>query len=460
MIRASTVASLALLLTLASCALKPEPKGESVRAEMLANVKMPPKWAEEAAASESVNNGWLENFADPQLRSLIIEALAYNTDLIVAAARVEQAAAYARVAGGERYPAMRIAGRAGAEVSGDDTGLQGLIASASWEIDVWGRVRYGVRSSKDQREATRADYVYARQSLIGLVSQAWFLAIEATLKRVLADQMVEASVKLLELAVSRSQIGAGSQLDVALARGTLQSYQDDALQAQFARVQSLRALEVLLGRYPAAEISVAARFPGLGPDVPVGLPAELLERRPDVIAAQWRIGAAFNRLQQARAARLPSITLTGSGSDLSSDLFVLQDRDNPVWSVGGKVLAPLFSGGALKAQVAVRTAEQRQAMAAYASAVLNAFNEVEDALSNESTLRSRELVLAATVADAERALHLSQTRYQVGSQDLRSVRQQELAMYAAQMNLLHVQAARRIQRVHLHLAVGGDFAAQ
>jgi outer membrane protein TolC len=221
--------------------------------------------------------------------------------------------------------------------------------------------------------------------------------------------------------------------------------------------QALRALEVLVGRYPSAELAVPAQFGNLTGNIPAGLPSELLERRPDVIAAQARVAAAFNRVKEAQAARLPRISLTGSGASISSELFVLQDRENPTWSVGGTILAPLFTGGSLKAQVQVRTAEQKQALALYVQTALRAFGDVENALSSGIALQEREAILNAAVADAARALELSQTRFQVGSGDLRSVQQQELAYLNTRTNLLRVQSEQRVQRVNLHLALGGNF---
>jgi outer membrane protein TolC len=239
----------------------------------------------------------------------------------------------------------------------------------------------------------------------------------------------------------------------------LESYRDRLRQVQLAYDQALRALELLVGRYPAAEIAAPAEFGMLPPQIPAGLPSELLERRPDVIAAQKRVAAAFSRVKEAQAARLPRISLTGSGSHLTSDLFVLQDRDNPTWSVGGTLFAPLFTGGTLKAQVDIRTAEQEQAVAQYVQAARAAFGDVENALSSELALEEREAILAAAVRDAERALQLAEIRYRVGSGDLRSVEQQQLAYHTSRMSLLRVQSERRVQRVNLHLALGGDFAA-
>jgi outer membrane protein TolC len=271
--------------------------------------------------------------------------------------------------------------------------------------------------------------------------------------------MVTAASGLLDLAQNRERVGIGSQYDVALARLGLDGYRDTLVQIDLSREQSLRALEALLGRYPSAEIAVASRISELAATAPAGLPSELLERRPDIIAAERRIGAAFNRVQEARVARLPSISLTGSVSDLTSDLFVLQDRDQPQWGLGGKVLAPLFTGGALKAQVAVRTAEQKQAVAAYTSTALRAFSDVESALSSEAAMHAREKELAAAVNDAGHALRLAEERYRVGPGDLRAVQQQQLSLHSARMNLLRVQSEQRVQRVNLHLALGGDFAA-
>jgi outer membrane protein TolC len=192
--------------------------------------------------------------------------------------------------------------------------------------------------------------------------------------------------------------------------------------------------------------------------VPAGLPADLLERRPDVIAAERRVGAAFNLVQEARAARLPTISLSGSASHVTSDLVVLEDRGSPVWRAGGKVLAPLFTGGALRAQVDVRSAEQKEAIAGYAQTALAAFGEVENALSSETAMQSREAVLTLAVADSAKVLELAQARYRVGSGDLRAVEEQQLSYQAARSSLVRVQTERRIQRVNLHVALGGDFA--
>jgi outer membrane protein TolC len=193
--------------------------------------------------------------------------------------------------------------------------------------------------------------------------------------------------------------------------------------------------------------------------VPAGLPSELLERRPDVVAAERRVAAAFHREQEAKTARLPRISLTVSVSDISSELFVLKDRENPTWSGGATLLAPIFNGGALQQQVVIRTAEQKQAVAEYGRVGARAFGEVEGALASEFAAKRREQALVRAVAENQRALELAQVRYRVGSGDLRSVQQQQLAVYGANSSLLRVQTEQLVQRINVYLALGGGFDA-
>jgi len=187
------------------------------------------------------------------------------------------------------------------------------------------------------------------------------------------------------------------------------------------------------------------------------MPSELLERRPDVVAAERRVASAFYRVEESKAARLPRISLTATGTTVSSDLIVLQNHSNPIWGLGLGILAPIFMGGALQAQVEIRTAEQKIAVAEYGRVGARAFGEVENALSSEFSLESRIGVLRAAVAENERALEFANIRYRVGSGDLRAVQQQQLSLYAARTALLRVQSEQLVQRVNLHLALGGGW---
>ncbi len=450
---------LAPVTMLAGCiVLAKPPSSEDLATTVLPGETPPPaEWTAGGATPGTVEAGWLATFADPELDALVIEAIAHNADLQAASARVDQAAGYMRAAGGPRWPSLDLLARGGSGVS-DNSGLEGALLSSSWEVDVWGRVRYEFRGAEAKYFAGQSDFEYARISLAALVAKSWFLVTETTLQRGIASEVVDSAAKLLDFAQQRLRVGIGSELDVTSARLNLETYQDNLRQLDLSREQALRSLELLVGRYPAAALASRPQLGVLPPAVPVGLPSELLERRPDVLAAEQRVASAFNLTHEAKAARLPRFSLTASVSDLSSEFFVIKDRDNPVWSLGGSVFAPLFSGGQLKAKVEVRTAEQREAMAHYVQTALKAFGDVENALSSEFALADREQILTAAVSDAEQALRLAEARYRVGSGDLRQVEQQQLAYQSTRLNLLRVQSERRVQRVNLHLALGGDFA--
>ena len=191
-------------------------------------------------------------------------------------------------------------------------------------------------AAEQQSAAFSADYAYARQSLAATVAKSWFLAIEAGLQQQIAEEALRSSQSLPGLAGAFSH----RQRQRAVGRagaGLGGSYRDSLQQTELARTQALRALELLVGRYPAAEIAVATRLSPSPSPVPVGMPSELLERRPDVVAAERRVAAAFNRVGEARAAQLPRISLTAGGSSVSSDLIVLKDTSNPIWSFGGNL---------------------------------------------------------------------------------------------------------------------------
>ena len=452
-----SVLAVAVAAALAACALKSPPDRDEIANEAAANRQVPQKWTAPGGAPGAVAEGWLASFGDAQLDELAKEALAYNPDLRVAAARVEQATAYQKVAGALLYPQVNLLARGGGKMSGDSSGLQGIGVFVNWELDLWGRVRSGAAAAESQYLSAALDWQYARQSIAAQVAKGWFLAIEARMQKAVAEEMVEASSRQLGLAEDRLRVGNGDEYEVTLAKAGLATYLDSVRNLDLAYQQALRSLETLAGRYPAAVVAVRPELAPAPAPVPVGMPSDLLERRPDVVAAERRVAAAFYRVEEAKAARLPRISLTAAVTSISSELFVLKQQDNPVWSAGASLMAPLFLGGQLQAQVEIRTAEQKQAVAEYGRIGARAFGEVENALSSEFALGDRERILRQAVTDNARALELANVRYRVGSGDLRGVQQQSLALFAARTALLRVQSERLVQRVNLYLALGGSF---
>ena len=444
-------------LALAGCALKNLPPQEETVKQAMPNLTPPAQWVAPGTVPGQVADNWLASFNDPRLDALAQEAIAYNADMRIAAARVDAAVAYLAAAKSPAWPQVNLVARAGGKMGGDSSGLQGVGLFATWEIDLWGRVRSEVRSTEVQYESAQLDAEYARQSIAALVAKGWILAIEARLQKAQAEDSLQAAEQLASLAQDRFRVGIGDEFELSLAQANVEAFRDTVQNLDLAYDNALRALEVLLGRYPAASVAVAEALPLWPGDIPAGLPSELLERRPDVVAAERRVAAAFYRTEEAKAARLPRITLIANYTSISSELFVIKNRDNPLFSAGAGLIQPLFLGGLLQAQVDVRTAEQQVAIAEYGKIGQRVFGEVEGALSAGFTATQREEILARAVRENAHALELANIRFRVGSIDLRGVQQQQLSLYAARVALLRMQAERLVQRVNLHLALGGSF---
>jgi outer membrane protein TolC len=252
-------------------------------------------------------------------------------------------------------------------------------------------------------------------------------------------------------------VGKVPERDLLLARAELSSTQERLRQTKATRQQATRALELILGRYPKAELALKQQLPAIPPPPPAGLPAELLQRRPDLRASEQRVAAAFNLTESARAARLPKIGLTLGGGAASGDLTNILGGDKAFWNAGANFLAPIYSGGALKAQVEIENARQEQALASYGSLALRAFGEVENALGNEVLLAERQAYLASAVSDFRKVYDLTDEEYRVGKITLFNLLQAQQRFLASQVALVRINSDRLAERVNLHLSLGGDF---
>jgi len=446
---------------LASCVADPPPP-EDIRKQALGEILLEHPWKAGVPAEGAVQDNWLANFGDATLDALVREALVANPDLRVAGARMRQAGELLVQARAPLFPWVGIAGTGGVKESGGgadpSSALQGIVAAASWELDLWGRVRYARNAAAEENVSAQADYEFARQSIAAGVARAWFTAIQLSEQTRLTEQMVASSNQLANFAADRERVGAGSVVDTANARADAYNLEDALAQTEYARDQALRALELLLGRYPGAEIVTRADFVAMPPAPPVGVPLAMLERRPDVIAAERRVAAAFNRIGEAKAARLPAITLSLNFGAFESDILELrEDFENPSGGAGARLLAPIYQGGRLNANVRIRTLQQEEALAAYAGTALRALNDVENALAAGRSLAARSRALGAAYGEQQRALELTETSLRVGRADRRALEQQRMSAANARIALLAVQAEELSQRINLHLALGGSF---
>ena len=283
------------------------------------------------------------------------------------------------------------------------------------------------------------------------------MAIEASRQQELAEKIVAALDETQRIVQLQYDNGLANQQDLSLVKSDAASARDSLAAAQGGRRDALRALELLLGRYPGADIDVRKTLPSTPRAPGAGIPSEILERRPDLVAAERRIAASINNVNQAKAAKLPSLSLSGSFGGSSSGLSSLLSPGNLAWQAASSLLVPIADGGARDAQIEVNTAEQKAAVAQYAQAALTAFGEVESALDSGVVLRQREDALNESVIEAEKALKVAQLRFDEGESDLLDVLQIQQRLFGAEASQIAIERAQLDQFVALNLALGGDW---
>ena len=459
-IRIGNVALCALLTLLAGCALsKPPTHSQVVTNALPQGTTIPGVWSS-TATTNPVANDWLKAFNDARLDAIVAEAITNNLDLRQAAARVEMARQNVVVVASQMKPKVGANFRlASTRDDGHDQWYNSAhaLAGVAWEPDVWGRLRAQRAAAEAGYQATALDYAYARQSLAATAARSWYLTIETSQLVALTEQSVAIYSKLLDLVKIRRTAGKISDLDVVEAGANLNASENELRSAQGLASQSRRDLEVLLGRYPNAELKVAENFAPLPPPVQPALPSSLLERRPDIVAAEQEVLAAFRTQEVAKLALLPSFTLNLDGGKLSDNLLSVL-RLNP-WMVSAAVgmYVPIYTGGALRAQIKIATAQQQQAVAGYGSVALRAFREVENGLTNEELLAQRLQFQLAEVQDRVESVRIANLQYKAGATDLLSVLQLQSDQIASQANLIKLRNAQLANRIDLHLALGGSF---
>lgn len=449
-------------VAVAGCALTTPPARDAIVGDALPKGSViPPAWQAEAATG-AVADDWLKSFHDPTLDALVAEAIANNRDLAQAAESVRIAQQAVIVVGAQLLP--QVGASLGGRVTrnegqggGYDTTL--LYAGVAWELDVWGRLRAQRAAAEAGATATALDYAYARQSLAATVAKAWYLASEARQQLALAEQAVEVFEKLLALVTVRRAAGKVSDLDVVETTAALETVRGDVEVARAAYGEAQRALEVLLGRYPAAELAAASTFPVLPPPVAAGVPVSLLERRPDLAAAEQQVLAAFRQQEAAQLALLPDVSISLVGGRLGDQLLSVLGLNPWLASAALGVSVPIYEGGALRAKVQIATARQSQAVAAYGAAALNAFREVENALANEQLFAQRLPYQARAVESRTDAVRIATIQYVAGKQDLLWVSNLQAYQLSAESVLIKLRGQQRTNRIQLHLALGGSFDA-
>lgn len=410
----------------------------------------------------------LASLGGEDLQALIRRAYENNFDLQQARIRVEQAQLQTTIAGAAKRPTLQ--GAVDASRSERRRGLvdgvmttesedYGLSLSASWELDLWGKLGSRTRAAIANRDAVQAQYDSARLSLAGQVAKSWFNVIEAEMQRKIARDALQTFENNQDLMRDRFNLGMNTALDVQLSRANTAGAQRLLSANKQQRDALIRALEVLLGTYPENTLSTPTVLPETLDPIPSGMPSELLKRRPDVRAVEQRVRAAAFTQDEKEKDRWPSIRLTGRAGTSSDELSSIADWDFRFSNLAAGLTQPIFEAGRLKAVSERAALETERVKLDYQKIALQAFREVEQALANEVYLREQVEATAAAVKEYQEAEELARANYSKGLTNILTVLDAQRRYYQNQQTLVQLKNQRIQNRVDLIIALGGHLEA-
>ena len=458
MIPKKIAAALGLLFIIASC-------------EMIAvnhpadqwKIHTPDVWkAANSMESTRIATHWLEDCQDADLTKLVNEAMKANQDLQATAARLRAAKQSPIIARANLLPRLNASNSASQSFRSDgDDDRYGLNLSASWEIDLWGRLRDLQNATVADFDAAVAQFRGARLSLAALTTKSYANFISASQQLRLAEETQTSFEKNLRIIERNYKAGVPNvrALDVQLGRSNVSAAQRVSRDRQLERDNAARSLEILLGRYPSASIAQKDDLPKISQRVAVGIPANIIERRPDLVAARARLYASARRADAARKNLLPSLSLTGSTGETTNNFTKLLELDSLVSQLGANLTQNLFTGGENPAEARAALERNRAAIHDYAQLCLEAFREIETTLATEHSLAEQETFLRKEVEQAALAEKQSERDYSEGLEgaEILSVLESQRRANNARSSLIRLRNQRFQARIDLHLALGGSF---
>ena len=481
--RVAIATVLALLAFAAGCTVGPRYSRPAAPAPAPDAWKTQPPW-EQAAPKDAIPKGaWWQVFHDPALDAYEQQLLQANQSLIAARDHLEQARALARVATADMFPqfsadpsALRERGSGNRPLNGEAPTVvepNGTIVpvgpytqnvytvpfSLSYEVDLFGRVRNNVAAANASLQSTAADLQNVQLVLTAELAADYFSLRELDAEFQVVQESVGYQRKGMDLVNRRHSGGIASGLEVAQQAALLDSTLSQLALVQESRAQYEHAIAVLVGQ-SASSLSVpVAPLHATPPPVPLGVPSDVLERRPDISTAERLMAYQNAQVGIARSAFYPHITLSGSGGWQSRDLAPLFNAPSLFWSLGADALQPIFEGGRNRANLAAARSAYDQSVANYRQSVLTAFQQVEDGISNLSTLSQALTTQGAAVEDARRALEIANNRYIGGVTSYLDVITAQTTLLTSQRLETQLLGQRMVSSVYLVKALGGGWEA-
>jgi len=423
------------------------------------NIDLPGTW-QESKQKLSVEDNWLVQLENPQVQQLVKSAIASNYQLKIQAYNVEIQKQQLIISGSTLWPSLDLSLRSSRSKNNSlDTyaNTSSVDFDLTYEVDLWGKLSAADQQANLTYMAEQSNFEQSKQQLVVDVVTTWFAVVEAEKLLSLYKSRAKNSQQHLAIIESGYKSGLGEALDVYLARNELNSELTRVSDQKTAKTKLIRKLEHLVGDYPKGKLLVNAELPLLTNDIPLGLPSELISRKPGLMASWYQLLAKDSGLAFAHKQRFPSLSLTVSAGDKGNNIDDLLSGSSLVWSLLGNISAPLFNAGRLeaneeKARLALKQGEQQ-----YLDTLYNAFTAVENAITQEKGLKHSYQTMLAAQENAKVAATLSFEQYQSGLVSYTTVLDAQTRSFDAQSTLIQIKNRLIANRIQLHLALGGDF---
>ncbi len=421
-------------------------------------------WKVAEPRDQASRGHWWEIFGIPELNALEQRVMVSNQNLRAAEASYRQAQAAVQATRASYFPTLSANTTATRSQSlpsagGGLSNQYALNVVASWEADIWGKIQHSVAASTASAQASAADLEAARLSLTATLAQNYFQLRALDTQKQLFEATIAAYRKSLKLTQNRYAVGVAAKVDVVQAQTQLESTQAQALQINVQRAQLEHAIALLVGQPPETFSLSPASLVATVPVTPVGLPSDLLERRPDIAAAERRVAAANAQIGVAEAAFFPALTLSGTGGLQNGNFAQWLSSPNLFWSVGPVLAQVIFDGGLRQAQTEEARALYDQNVALYRQAVLAGLQEVEDSLAALRYLEAAAQVQEAAVQSARQSVALTTHQYRAGVVSYLSVVQVQVSALANEQNAVNLLNSRLAASVLLIKALGGGWSS-
>ncbi len=429
--------------------------------EKLNNLPVPQNWQESTQAL-TVENNWLAQLDNQQVQQLVTKALANNHQFAMQAYNLKIAEQQLIISGSQLWPELDLAFRSGRNKNNQTssyTNSNSVNLNLSYEVDIWGKISAADQMSNYNYLAQKATFEQYKQQLVVNVVTTWFRIIEAQKLLTLYKNRVENSQQNLAIIEAGYNAGLTASLDVYLTRNDLNNELTRVSEQESQKTKLIRQLERFIGEYPKGELLVNANLPLLTSDIPVGLPSELIRRKPELKASWYQLLSQDAGLAYAHKQRFPSIVLSGSVGDSTADIRDLLSSSSLAWSLLGSVTAPIFNAGRLKASEEKARLELKQGEQLYLDNLYDAFSDVENAITTENRLKQSYKTMLEAQENAKIAANLSFEQYQSGLVSYITVLDAQRRSFVAQTTLIKIKSQLISNRINLHFSLGGDFSA-